>query len=266
MWTHDIATTTGTSIHCDTNQLIPIASGTLMSILGIVVVEGFGAGYPDTHRPVISRHEQCQPYDHKRDRDLIELRGRCAQLEKTVRWWSDCTTNWREKWSCVRDERNQLREELRRTKLALTALQRQNEELIYRLDQLSAGIKIGDQQPSETARTVPGSFESQQKPNEEVLERENCELKEQLAEMTRRLASATEHSRQDRRSRSSGASSCCHSSASHSASSSPFSAGSASTSVSGTASSHASNISPLPTRGFTITHPMLSVPLMPPYG
>ncbi|KAL5107678.1 hypothetical protein TcWFU_004683 [Taenia crassiceps] len=234
MWPHCIATTTGTSIHCDTNQLIPIASG-------------FGASYPDTRRTAVSRHEQRHQYDHRRDRDLIELRGRCAQLEKTVRWWSDCTTNWREKWSCVRDERNQLREELRRTKLALTALQRQNEELIHRLDQLSAGSKL-DQSIGETVRAIPGSFEMRQKPNEEVLERENCELKEKLAEMTRRLASATNHSRQDRRSRSSGASSCCHSSASHSASSSPFSAGSASTSVSGTVSSRASNISPLPAR------------------
>ena len=67
----------------------------------------------------------------------VQLRGRCAQLEKTVRWWSDCTNNWREKWSCVRDERNQLREELRRTKLALNILQRQNEELLHRQEQLS---------------------------------------------------------------------------------------------------------------------------------
>ena len=71
---------------------------------------------------------------------LLKLRGRCAQLEKTVRWWSDCTNNWREKWSCVRDERNQLREELRRTKLALNILQRQNEELINRQEQLSSVV------------------------------------------------------------------------------------------------------------------------------
>ncbi|VDD75597.1 unnamed protein product [Mesocestoides corti] len=61
----------------------------------------------------------------------------CQPLEKTVSWWSDCTTSWREKWSCVRDERNQLREELRRTKLALAALQRQNEEILNRLQQCS---------------------------------------------------------------------------------------------------------------------------------
>lgn len=36
-----------------------------------------------------------------------------------MRWWSDCTANWREKWSKVRTERNKAREEakLLRTKL-----------------------------------------------------------------------------------------------------------------------------------------------------
>lgn len=33
-----------------------------------------------------------------------------------MKWWSDCTMNWREKWSQVRTERNALREELKRIK------------------------------------------------------------------------------------------------------------------------------------------------------
>lgn len=33
-----------------------------------------------------------------------------------MKWWSDCTLNWREKWSQVRAERNALREELKRIK------------------------------------------------------------------------------------------------------------------------------------------------------
>lgn len=237
MWTQNIATNTGT-VHCGANQPAQNHRSPITS-------EGFGASHPETRRAVVTRHEQRQPYDRRRDRDLIELRGRCAQLEKTVRWWSDCTTNWREKWSCVRDERNQLREELRRTKLALTALQRQNEELVHRLDQLSA---TRNQSPDEIVRKNPGSFESQQKPNEEVLQRKNRELNEQLAKMTRCLVSASEHPHQDRRNHSSGASSCCQSSASRSASSSPFSASCASTSASGTASSRASHISPLSTQ------------------
>jgi len=42
-------------------------------------------------------------------------------MEKTMRWWSDCTANWREKWSKVRTERNKAREEAKmlRTKLEI---------------------------------------------------------------------------------------------------------------------------------------------------
>lgn len=52
-------------------------------------------------------------------RELEEARARAAQMEKTMRWWSDCTANWREKWSKVRNERNKAREETKqlRTKL-----------------------------------------------------------------------------------------------------------------------------------------------------
>ncbi|KHJ96823.1 hypothetical protein OESDEN_03212 [Oesophagostomum dentatum] len=40
-----------------------------------------------------------------------KARDRAAQMEKTMRWWSECTACWREKWSTVRDERNRAREE-----------------------------------------------------------------------------------------------------------------------------------------------------------
>lgn len=54
-----------------------------------------------------------------RQRELEEAKARAAQMEKTMRWWSDCTTNWREKWSKARNERNEAREEMKvlRTKL-----------------------------------------------------------------------------------------------------------------------------------------------------
>lgn len=32
-------------------------------------------------------------------------------MEKTMRWWSDCTANWREKWCEVRDERNKAKKD-----------------------------------------------------------------------------------------------------------------------------------------------------------
>lgn len=37
----------------------------------------------------------------QRQRELDEARARAAQMEKTMKWWSDCTANWREKWSKV---------------------------------------------------------------------------------------------------------------------------------------------------------------------
>lgn len=56
-----------------------------------------------------------------RQRELEEARARAAQMEKTMRWWSDCTANWREKWSKVRNERNAARDEAKalRSKLEI---------------------------------------------------------------------------------------------------------------------------------------------------
>ncbi|XP_078067323.1 coiled-coil domain-containing protein 102A-like [Mustelus asterias] len=76
-------------------------------------------------------------------RELEEARARAAQMEKTMRWWSDCTANWREKWSKVRAERNKSREEVRqlRQKLEvlskeLTTLKREKQELVNENEQL----------------------------------------------------------------------------------------------------------------------------------
>lgn len=36
-----------------------------------------------------------------------------------MRWWSDCTANWREKWSKVRNERNKSRDECKQLRSKL---------------------------------------------------------------------------------------------------------------------------------------------------
>ncbi|VUZ56608.1 unnamed protein product [Hymenolepis diminuta] len=200
MWTQGIAANTTNSIHCDSNHLT-------QNLRSPTANDDFSSNFQETRRSGSGRHEQFQPYI--RDRDLIELRGRCSQLEKTVRWWSDCTNNWREKWSCVRDERNHLREELRRTKLALTALQRQNEELNHRLDEFSISENKNDPQTLAHVLETPNPTDSSDKSKIEQLERENSELKDQLALLTQRLSRSDHHSRHRLRcSRSSGASSC----------------------------------------------------------
>ena len=85
-----------------------------------------------------------------RQRELEEARARAAQMEKTMRWWSDCTANWREKWSKVRNERNKAREEIKilRSRLDLTMketssfkkekieLESQNEELKKEMERI----------------------------------------------------------------------------------------------------------------------------------
>ncbi|XP_011299662.1 coiled-coil domain-containing protein 102A isoform X2 [Fopius arisanus] len=85
-----------------------------------------------------------------RQRELEEARARAAQMEKTMKWWSDCTANWREKWSKVRNERNKAREEakLLRTKLEIAVkdansykhesqdLEMQNEELRKEMEKI----------------------------------------------------------------------------------------------------------------------------------
>nr|CAH7753078.1 unnamed protein product [Callosobruchus chinensis] len=83
-----------------------------------------------------------------RQRELEEAKGRAAQMEKTMRWWSDCTANWREKWSKVRNERNKAREECKqlRTKLETllkeaSANKRDKEELEIQNEQLKKEIE-----------------------------------------------------------------------------------------------------------------------------
>ncbi|XP_053904745.1 coiled-coil domain-containing protein 102A isoform X1 [Malaclemys terrapin pileata] len=111
-------------------------------------------------------------------RELEEARARAAQMEKTMRWWSDCTANWREKWSKVRAERNKAREEVRqlRQKLEtltkeLTSLKRERQEVLNENEQLG----------KEVARLKGESEEEQEKEldNRMASEKENEGSQEQ---------------------------------------------------------------------------------------
>ncbi|CAI4226821.1 unnamed protein product [Auanema sp. JU1783] len=46
-----------------------------------------------------------------RIQEMHEARDRAAQMEKIMRWWKDCTAEWREKWLVVKEERDEAREE-----------------------------------------------------------------------------------------------------------------------------------------------------------
>ncbi|KFQ65356.1 Coiled-coil domain-containing protein 102B, partial [Pelecanus crispus] len=76
-------------------------------------------------------------FEAVRIRELEEVKARAAQMEKTMRWWSDCTANWREKWSKVRAERNKAREEARQLRIKLDSfvkelsmLKKKNQDLV----------------------------------------------------------------------------------------------------------------------------------------
>ena len=108
-------------------------------------------------------------------RELEESRARAAQMEKTMRWWSDCTSNWREKWSKVRNERNKAREENRqlRAKLDLcikeiNSLKREREGLVNTCKD-SEKSKLMDKQvelPDDSKSTSCNSLDSVQSKSE----------------------------------------------------------------------------------------------------
>ncbi|KFP02685.1 Coiled-coil domain-containing protein 102A, partial [Calypte anna] len=80
------------------------------------------SGTPSPGPPPALLEGDWEGREELRLRGLEEARARAAQMEKTMRWWSDCTANWREKWSKVRAERNRAREEVRQLRHRLEAL------------------------------------------------------------------------------------------------------------------------------------------------
>ncbi|NWQ88242.1 C102B protein, partial [Burhinus bistriatus] len=81
--------------------------------------------YPcSSHCPYMSTNysSDWEILEAVRIRELEEVKARAAQMEKTMRWWSDCTANWREKWSKVRAERNKAREEAKQLRIKLDSV------------------------------------------------------------------------------------------------------------------------------------------------
>ncbi|KAJ8417844.1 hypothetical protein AAFF_G00226870 [Aldrovandia affinis] len=114
---------------------------------------GMGVGLGDGGGDWESREEL-------RLRELEEARARAAQMEKTMRWWSDCTANWREKWSKVRAERNKARDEVRQLRQRLDALtkeltgvRRERQELSGENEQLrQEALRLRADRPAPASR------------------------------------------------------------------------------------------------------------------
>ncbi|XP_028258595.1 coiled-coil domain-containing protein 102A [Parambassis ranga] len=105
-------------------------------------------------------------------RELEEARARAAQMEKTMRWWSDCTANWREKWSKVRAERNRARDEVRQLRQRLdtltkelTSVRRERQELASENEMLrQETLRLrGDPMAALPSSTSPSSSPAHQR-------------------------------------------------------------------------------------------------------
>ena len=66
---------------------------------------------------------------------LADANEKAVQLEKTARWWSECTVRWREKWGKVKNQRNKLQEEVE-------TLQGRNKALIIEYTKLKENNEI----------------------------------------------------------------------------------------------------------------------------
>ncbi|NXJ81600.1 C102B protein, partial [Trogon melanurus] len=100
----------------------------------------YSSQYPYMHTNYTSDWEI---FEAVKTQELEEVKARAAQMEKTMRWWSDCTANWREKWSKVRGERNKAREEARQLRIKLdgvvkelSMLKKINQDLISEKENL----------------------------------------------------------------------------------------------------------------------------------
>jgi len=79
------------------------------------------------------------------DKDLIETRARVLQMEKTMKFWSDCLANWREKWRKVRDERNKCREESRVLSNRLNSMTKELSQAMRQKSELEAKVETLEQ-------------------------------------------------------------------------------------------------------------------------
>ena len=114
-------------------------------------------GHADKRRdappPLPPREPLGRDWDAKEEmllRELEEAKVRATQMEKTMRWWSDCTANWREKWSKVRNERNKSREEGRQLRAKLEIAVKDCNALKHDRHRLKAELELLKKSTSDT--------------------------------------------------------------------------------------------------------------------
>ena len=95
--------------------------------------------------------------------ELDEAKIRVAQMEKTMRWWSDCTSNWREKWNKARNERNKAREENRALRTKLESLAKDLSRAKREKKEAAASDKKSNVKDKDSSSSSQSMSESQDK-------------------------------------------------------------------------------------------------------
>ncbi|XP_029436997.1 coiled-coil domain-containing protein 102A-like isoform X2 [Rhinatrema bivittatum] len=105
------------------------------------------------------------PRDHQRcKQELAEARLVASNLEKTVRWWAECTSKWRERWSRASAERNRAKKEVRALRQQLEKVGREAQELREELEEARKRQPAGT--PDGERGRTPGALPSGEEASE----------------------------------------------------------------------------------------------------
>jgi len=90
--------------------------------------------------------------------EVEELRGRQVQMEKTMKWWSECAASWREKWTHVRLERNKVAEEARDMREKVASLEKTMREMRKEIHTLKMELKESREREKEQESLTSSHF------------------------------------------------------------------------------------------------------------
>ncbi|XP_069095157.1 coiled-coil domain-containing protein 102A-like [Pleurodeles waltl] len=88
-------------------------------------------------QPSSSLPESPIPRDHERcRRELAEAKLLATNMEKTLHWWAECASKWKERWARANAERHRAKKEARGLKQQVADLTQEVQELRKELESL----------------------------------------------------------------------------------------------------------------------------------
>ncbi|CAD5114232.1 DgyrCDS3374 [Dimorphilus gyrociliatus] len=76
--------------------------------------------------PRESRSDECSVKENILLTELEETRTRANQMEKTMKWWADCTNQWRSKWSRKHSDYKKLKDDYKKLRARYEAVTKDN--------------------------------------------------------------------------------------------------------------------------------------------